>query len=496
VSTASDLYLRNQAEFEHDSSLLTPYFVLSFAGLVGSAAFTPFRQYRWVRLLLWSHILAAPWFILFHVLQTWSLGAYFFRWLLALPIGTASLTLTYLGSAFLLERSSRTHLESIVLPVAAFSAILLGTEFFIFVHSYETPSRRSAEIRLPDTYEVPPRPNIYHLVLDGYQTDLFEMALSGEIRDALVGFVYYPKALALYGDTKDSVPSFLTGQMRPEGMSSDAFLLHGLGSRDSFLYWLKKSGYATLAYLPPLYRVGTRLFDERIFHSENGRSEEVRALNHDTFLRLWAYSNLPRPVTDALLGSSWFVVNEGDDLAQIERDRFLPRSAPVRSYFSFLNALEQEALLPNRNRYTLNHLLIPHVPEVLHADCSFDPSKPVSGPLPQARCATRILVRFVERLKQLDRFDDALVVIHADHGEYYRVDNDAVHPSDDISLRVLMLVKPPRRREPFTVSEREVTLLSLAPTILEIAGIKDGPAFASPVLSEVLEDAESVAANH
>ncbi len=57
-----------------------------------------------------------------------------------------------------------------------------------------------------------PLPNIYHLIFDGYQTDLLEHTLSPESEEALGGFVYFPKNTAVWPYTPVSLATIFSGR--------------------------------------------------------------------------------------------------------------------------------------------------------------------------------------------------------------------------------------------------------------------------------------------
>jgi hypothetical protein len=73
--------------------------------------------------------------------------------------------------------------------------------------------------------------------------------------------------------------------------------------------------------------------------------------------------------------------------------------------------LREEETLPSKGRYTYVHLIIPHFPFVLNQDCSYDGDYEITGPLEQSLCATSLIVRLVECLKGLGRFDESIVLL-------------------------------------------------------------------------------------
>lgn len=110
----------------------------------------------------------------------------------------------------------------------------------------------------------------------------------------------------------------------------------------------------------------------------------------------------------------------------------------------------------------------------------------------QNLCAAKMLRQFVTTLKRLDRYEDSLVLVHADHGSgLVAVDNELhalplptssivgetrVNPSHDAyhieRLRALLMIKPAGRgdaKSPFLEDNARTSLLDIAPTLAEFA---------------------------
>ena len=74
----------------------------------------------------------------------------------------------------------------------------------------------------------------------------------------------------------------------------------------------------------------------------------------------------------------------------LEDNAFLPDSYTTAAPLTMAAAIDQEADLPATGRYTLLHLLVPHVPFVLDADCR---TRAVTEPVEQSACAMSWWVR-------------------------------------------------------------------------------------------------------
>ena len=314
--------------------------------------------------------------------------------------------------------------------MAAFSLLLAILETYTF-YTYLEPARSSITFDDIDFRSETSKnlPNIYHIILDAYQTDFFSMTLTPDVSSALAGFVHFPNTIAIYNSTGMSLSSIFTGKKFKRDVATVNYKLRTYSSEESFLYALKKGGYTNIAYVPSGFARPV-FFDHHFAHLRNTRPEKLIDLNTATFQRLWLYANAPRLLTRWLMGVEWFI-QYGDmgDLRLMRNERFLSYSRPVASYLSFLNILEQEPYLPESGRYTFVHIYIPHPPDLLNSDCSYGKPNMKSGPFEQAQCATKLMLDFLARLKSLDRFDNSLNIVHGDHGNYWRFSDGIAVPS-------------------------------------------------------------------
>jgi hypothetical protein len=133
-------------------------------------------------------------------------------------------------------------------------------------------------------------------------------------------------------------------------------------------------------------------------------------------------------------------------------------------------------------RYSLVHLILPHFPYVLSADCGYEAGSETT-PAAQAECAADLMVRLVEELRALDRFDDSTIVLMGDHGaRFERTEDGALVqvPSDffgerwsDARSRSLLLVKPAGvdSTEDLVVSDYPARLTDVMPTVFDSLGL-------------------------
>jgi hypothetical protein len=337
------------------------------------------------------------------------------------------------------------------------------------------------------------RPNVYHVVFDGLQTEIFELSHASEEEGSLEGFVYFPGNQAIYHGTALSLASTFSSRRYGYDRPIEEFVDQGL-SHLSLVSKLKRAGFQTMAVVPAIHTVPPKLFDHVVQHSDN--SQRSVAMNTEAFVRLWVFSNIPPDTRRRLVKSEWLSEQTRMELRQIATGRALAESAPVTSYMSFMELIESEEAQGDAGRYTFVHLLIPHAPYMFRGDCSYEEGQRMADPLPQSRCAVQMLAKFVDRLHGLNRFEDSLILVHGDHGEPFRLNNGTLVRTRARSLRTPLLIKPvgAKRTAGFQICEAETTLLDVAPTVLEQVGLPSELAFEGASLKNALERCEEDAA--
>jgi ankyrin repeat protein len=370
----------------------------------------------------------------------------------------------------------RLSLDRLTEIMAVFSAfLLLGNGAYFAMHLKSDPKTNS--IATSEERRFPPSdlPNIYHIVLDGFQTDMFEATLTDEVRRLLAGFTYYPENIAVYGLTAMSMASVFSGRSYHYGEDQEAFIENAFNSKDSLIAWFKREGYLTVARTHPGYNnLPLDQFDRADAHAIRADAS-MRSYIRKVFASLWGFKILPLEIARKVLPDH--------SIEQLRSGSFLPNTSPIISYGGFMTFLRDEETLPSGGRYTYVHLIIPHFPFVLKEDCSYNGDYEITGPLEQSLCATSLIVRLIERLKGLGRFDDSIILIHGDHGQEFLIKEGQLKKvvggffSENYSFarsRALLLFKPAgvSTKEKLAVSHAKTTLLDIAPTLVETLGLE------------------------
>lgn len=430
--------------------------------------------------LRYYHFLGASFFVFF-ILKEGRLASADTGWALL-----AIFVLPAMGAWGLLRRLSLDRLTGIMAVFSSF--LLLGNGAYFLMHLELDPKANSKATSEERRFSPSDLPNIYHIVLDGFQTDMFEATHTDEVRHSLAGFTYYPENIAVYGLTAMSMASVFSGRSYHYGENQEAFIENAFNSKDSLLSWLKSKGYLTVARTHPGYNnLPLDQFDRADEHAIHADAS-MRSYTKRMFASLWGFKILPLEIARKVLPEH--------AIEQLRSGSFLPNTSPIISCAAFWTFLRDEETLPSRGRYTYVHLIIPHFPFVLKQDCSYDGDFKITSPLEQSLCATSLIVRLIEGLKHLKRFDESIILIHGDHGQEYFLKEGELQKvvggffSENYSFarsRALLLFKPAgvSSEERLAVSHAKTTLLDIAPTLVETLGLEGGGAMEGDSLLSV-----------
>lgn len=469
ISTTNSLYLRNQNELDYQFKVLFPYIGWFFVSLLIGFFLFLVSKSRPGKIGLWLYYLIGPYFLIFSFLRGIMTSVMDF------PVILAAIVFLFVLSIILLQK--KYSLIKAAEIFAVFGLVLLISEVVIFATKFEIAP--SSTINLGESHQpdvgTKKSPNVYHIVLDEYQTDLFDLTKTPEVEGGLAGFTYFQDATTIFGRTTMSLASVFSGKSFDYLTPQSDYWYAAYNTSDSFLHKLIEAGYETYAFIhKPSHMFEQQYFHHRISHTEFAdRSALVD--QQLMFKNLWLYKHFPGFISSSLIPS--------EDLYDLKGQKLLTKSAPLISYDSFMKYLDVEKNLSPFNRYTFIHLLIPHFPNIFHEDCTCEKTESgdlrKTGPLEQAACANKIVLDLVTKLKNLNRYNNSLIIVHGDHGSRYMLVGDRLSGTQKFGFyslefsqgrsRVLLLVKPPGvgDESKFLVSNAEVTLLDIAPTVLQ-----------------------------
>ena len=366
--------------------------------------------------------------------------------------------------------------------------------------------------------------NVYHILLDNYLAESYAALADREIQDRLAGFTFFSRFNAQFPRTSSSELGMLHGRVPQPGMSIDDWPTTAL--REGFWHSLAEAGAGVWVY--PIRRELCPDYAKSCLASSDIERQTQLRLARETTIDLWALRLIPpslsRLISARLSSSDSDRHSLGFSLTTALRMFFGEQvrqvispptvSANPEQYFNlkqFDQLLLDEASRPARGQYIYYHALIPHPYFLLDEQCQENQNdvSSLARYWEFAKCANLMVSRLVERLERLGRLDDALIVVHADHGDLdflasYR-EADEAFPLDSLARRyqkpdptyhdsmmldnlqngdsaewrsiavelfssAMLLVKFPHATD-YLEDRRPVQMLDIAPTVLSHFGV-------------------------
>ena len=348
--------------------------------------------------------------------------------------------------------------------------------------------------------------NIYHIVLDELQTDVALAVIKDlHLEKSVRGFTVFPFNSSSYLFTKASFPNYMTGTTYKAGENFQEWL--NTPSRKGILKELSERGYEIAMNAPMRAWDNDYVTRFRDLDEVMQDSLQLRFPGFGDFFPVWFARLLPNPLTNEALSLGHGL--ERKLSRKIEKNGYFPRSInegrePYASVLMLKDAIKRERTLSPTGRYTYLHAILPHGPYVMDGTCRFTRQLPparVRSYYQQAVCGIRLVRSFLRELKRLKRYDNSIIILHADTGHGLRgliqIEENTILSSEENSetprserkgtypdwnerqlfARTLsfLSVKPAGASSPLAYSRKNSQLLDLYPTVMSMIGAPSSP---------------------
>ncbi len=383
----------------------------------------------------------------------------------------------------------------------------LGYGAILFFKQPETPSFQRYTVDIRNKFVFSGNRNLIMVILDSFQTDVFNEIIreNPDMAGDLDGFTYYRNALGGYPATELSVALMLTGKFYDNSLSFEQWKKEAYMSA-SIPRVLKSAGWQVDIYPDVSYslfysdQIASNFikgvpFAEKVMDIAKVYDINLfRCLPH--FLKPFVYND-----QGWLLQGSCRRVIHGGKARRIHtmrvtrpgslkklRNRVLfsrkaYRLSPVIRFFDQM--LSDSSKADTQGTFKLYHLMIPHIPLLLDENFNFKKmAVNRDNYKAYATAAVKLMIIFLDRLKELGIYDDSLIVIVGDHGAGGQEQEFVIQPDmpaaattrvvrdrSRISALPLILYKPPVSHGGLKISDAPVSHGDLPATVFSDLGL-------------------------
>ena len=373
-----------------------------------------------------------------------------------------------------------------------------GLIILTFILQSISPSKEGqlAPSNQPSTKQLP---NIYHVHVEGFQTDYFLRYMNNhpKAKKKLMGFTIFEKNISNYPSTAQSQASYLTSTTHLSGRFDKWLRKYDQG----LLKNLKKAGYQ-------LTQHSLRPLDSSVFNNTVDLKKFL-IYQHGfivEFTRIWLAKVSPNFLTNEMLsigkklGTRFFYIlnpKSSVDIALTKEDG----SSASFGIFGFNDLTSRISKYPPTNQYIYS------VNDILHDTYKASPTCELENKpsfslgkryYRQFECTMGLIDDLISELKNLNRFNNSIIIIHGDHGSHYAgqllktegasfaTNKDTIsQPPYDLAIgssrlvdlesqaRALLMIKPLNALGEMKISDIPSQLLDIYPTIMGQVGIKN-----------------------
>lgn len=388
-----------------------------------------------------------------------------------------------LALVFILMKNDKVTTIVTVVSIYLCMVQMVAVVFLIFTGNTNSNAKFKA-FTDKGSLEISQGNNVIVLLLDRFDIEFLEnaMNINSEIAEELKDFTYYPNATCEFSRTSNAIPYLLTGTSRPRNMSELEYTEYAYSESD-FLKQIQNAGYKIGLYtnedlVPEKYRGVAENNDDDI-KKQCGFFSTIF-----TMMECSKYRMAPLCFKDYYYYYTSVISDliDNKEIWNIDDD------------YPFYEKLMEKGLsiskdTDSKGKFYFYHMFGTHGPTNLSENM-----KPVeSGSVSmeeQTQASMNIVLEYLKQLKEIGRYEDATIIITADHGvqldaQYYK-ENNVV---DRTTNPVILIKESKENHDKMIVNEKPVSQSSFIPTVLEALDISYNGS--DKVFDDVIEEDNS-----
>lgn len=344
------------------------------------------------------------------------------------------------------------------------SGILIGMQavalIVLFITTDYKQTSRDKIVTDEGLFEVSSERNVIIFVLDMFDDTYFKslLAYDPDIAKNFTGFTHFTNSVGSANTTDYSYGAIFSGRYMLNNGVNYYDMLNKTYDQTDFFDILKNNNYRLDTYLTPLY-IPEGLKNIMF----NYKDIQKAYISNNKILIKYLYKLvLCKYAPDVFKPFVWLYGSEFDDIIKYKTDGSLNSFSSNNSVF--VSALRSNSLMVNSKTkiFKLIHLDGVHYP--YYIDENANPaalSNDESDALKAAKGSLKIVSEYLEKMEDLNVYDQSTVIICADHGYYW----------DGVLTNPVLLVKRAGDSGEFQKNDAPVCHLDFHATIMEDLGL-------------------------
>lgn len=326
--------------------------------------------------------------------------------------------------------------------------------------------RQSEELTVQNSLEVAEGQNVLVFVLDRLDSSWMETVYEQDAGfcDPLADFTFYRNATSQFANTGPGIPYLLTATAWKEAYGT------GYGAyayQDSTLLQdIRQQGFDLGIYTNASY-VSDQLYDVISNYSATVEKKYDIGATMYTMWKCAMYQTTPFILKNRY---SYY----SDDIAEIVK---APQVWDTENDFPFWERLRTEGLTVSDDyakAFRFYHMHGAHEPYTFSDDMKYDKTGRESDLYAQIRGSLKIVYAYMEQLKALGKYDDATIIITADHGQQTDFVEETGKPQR-VSSPVIMIKEPQQTGSQLQISDVPVSQAEMLASMVRTMGMDCQP---------------------
>lgn len=291
--------------------------------------------------------------------------------------------------------------------------------------------------------EVSEDKNFFIFMVDAQNAPTFSQVIADEeFEGAFDDFTYFPDTLSVYPYTRDSIPFILSGRLNKNEENFGDYSGHAFNDSELFKA-LDERGYSIALYSNELIWYGDKEFSMQNELGEDEAKIDIVKFMREEMRYVW-FKYLP------------YAFKPAAEIEYLDFDSVIEQF-DWRNDVLYKEFTDTELVKTPGAQFRFIHAEGAHIP--LNMDENLNRIK--GGTYLQKSTATAKLIRaFIERLKAAGVYDDAVIIIMADHGFQKTSEND--DPNYILKrFNPILLIKGAGEKHELIYSDKPVSYLDL-----------------------------------